>query len=269
MATATQKAKAWASTGTVRVTFAKFDSRAPLVRPAYVGSPIAEVRHLTEGDYAPAGMTPLRDATMGMIEILDKEFAKGPADIHIGLLADESGSMGHNRMAVVESVNEFVDGMRDVAPGEAGRVLCVILTDGGENASREVAPDVLAKVTTEREQAGWTFLYLGANQDAWAEAGSSGIPNAAGAYFNYSSTPQGTKSAMRRAGARGQAFVSGQAAYSSLVASDNALGDTIGEDGTLSDSGSASHTPSPAPEPAPEPNRYGSVADALKAAKGE
>lgn len=46
-------------------------------------------------------------------------------------------------------------------------VLCVIITDGEENASREFDRDAIFKMIHEREQRGWTFTYLGADQDAW------------------------------------------------------------------------------------------------------
>lgn len=48
-------------------------------------------------------------------------------------------------------------------------VLMVILTDGHENASHEYTLDVIKAMIQEKERQGnWTFVYLGANQDAWA-----------------------------------------------------------------------------------------------------
>jgi uncharacterized protein YegL len=56
-------------------------------------------------------------------------------------------------------------------------VVCIIMTDGQENASsRFTKADIQGKIV-RREQAGnWTFVYLGANQDAWAVARDLGIP---------------------------------------------------------------------------------------------
>jgi hypothetical protein len=50
------------------------------------------------------------------------------------------------------------------------KVLMVIMTDGLENASQEYNRDAIFKLVSEKEKDGWTFVYLGANQDSWAVA---------------------------------------------------------------------------------------------------
>lgn len=62
--------------------------------------------------------------------------------------------------------------MRD-APAEA-RKLCVILTDGLENASREYRREQVFDLIMNGEQQGWAFLYLGADHDVWAAGGDLG-----------------------------------------------------------------------------------------------
>ena len=48
-----------------------------------------------------------------------------------------------------------------------GRVICLIMTDGMENASHEWTWDGLkALITQQREVYGWEFIFLGANIDA-------------------------------------------------------------------------------------------------------
>lgn len=50
-----------------------------------------------------------------------------------------------------------------------GHVLFVIQTDGLENSSRQYTAGQLASMRQHQEQVyGWTFLFLGADQDAWA-----------------------------------------------------------------------------------------------------
>lgn len=70
-------------------------------------------------------------------------------------------------------------GKRLSAMGEAERpdqVLFVIITDGQENQSREFTrEDVRERVTKQSSIYKWQFVYLGANQDAFAEAASFGI----------------------------------------------------------------------------------------------
>lgn len=51
----------------------------------------------------------------------------------------------------------------------------VILTDGQENASRQFTKAHIKDLIEQKTKEGWTFAYLGANQDAFAEAGSIGI----------------------------------------------------------------------------------------------
>ena len=55
------------------------------------------------------------------------------------------------------------------------RVLCLIITDGEENSSRETTIEQVRTIIREREARGnWTFAYLGAAPDAWIrETGSS------------------------------------------------------------------------------------------------
>jgi len=60
------------------------------------------------------------------------------------------------------------------APAEA-RKLCVILTDGEENASQEYSRKQVFDLIKRYETQGWAFLYLGADHDVWAAGGDLGI----------------------------------------------------------------------------------------------
>ncbi len=62
-----------------------------------------------------------------------------------------------------------------------GLVIFVIMTDGLENSSREFTKSqIRAMIEEQQSKYNWHFTFLGADQDAFAEAGSLGI-NAAGA----------------------------------------------------------------------------------------
>ena len=79
--------------------------------------------------------------------------------------------------AVGRAVNET--GERLAAMDEADRpglVIFVVMTDGLENSSQEFTK-VQIKEMIERQQSvyNWHFTFLGANQDAFAEAGAMGI----------------------------------------------------------------------------------------------
>jgi uncharacterized protein YegL len=51
----------------------------------------------------------------------------------------------------------------------------IILTDGLENSSHSYTKAHVKDLIEQKTKDGWTFVYLGANQDAFAEAGSLGI----------------------------------------------------------------------------------------------
>lgn len=50
-----------------------------------------------------------------------------------------------------------------------------VLTDGFENASHTFTKAHIKDLIEQKTKEGWVFIYLGANQDAFAEAGSIGI----------------------------------------------------------------------------------------------
>lgn len=56
-----------------------------------------------------------------------------------------------------------------------GKVLLVVFTDGYENASKEFKKDTLKKLVAEKEGQGWDFIFMGADMDAYGEAGGIGF----------------------------------------------------------------------------------------------
>ncbi len=55
------------------------------------------------------------------------------------------------------------------------KAIVIIITDGYENSSREVGLTQVRELVQQKEKDGWQFVYLGANQDAFAEATNIGI----------------------------------------------------------------------------------------------
>ena len=82
----------------------------------------------------------------------------------------------------------------------------VILTDGLENSSRKFTKAHIKDLIEERQKDGWTFAYLGANQDAFAEAGSMGIAPCCTMNYDVNRTPD----AMRVLSAAMSSQASGQ-----------------------------------------------------------
>jgi hypothetical protein len=90
-------------------------------------------------------------------------------------------------------------------PERPGEVVVVILTDGCENASHEFTlPMVKELIARQQDSYGWQFVFLGADQDAFAAAAGIGIR--AGTTLSYASA--NTTDSMTKAGqmvARGTA----------------------------------------------------------------
>lgn len=72
--------------------------------------------------------------------------------------------------------NAVTELRRSVADND--KVLVTIITDGYENASREYNQASIKAMTEKLEKVGWTFAYIGANQDAMAVSHGLGIKNA-------------------------------------------------------------------------------------------
>lgn len=267
---------------TVLVSLGKFDrdtrTNTPIMRLVREGIPLADFKPLTNADYSPRGGTPLRDAAAAFIAHLDAVQANADRAVVVGLLADESGSMGGNEQSVINGINEFVGGMADVDSVDgaaAGKVLCVIVTDGNENSSREVSREQLAAMIAEREKRGWTFIYLGANQDAWATADTTGLSGGAtGQSVNYTASPKGVASALRSVTCDAGAFLADNAAYNTMRSTTPKR--TVGEDGDESAaviheavSQAAQSVPASATFPPQTTPPTFDVEDALRKARGK
>ncbi|WP_197901709.1 vWA domain-containing protein [Rhodocytophaga rosea] len=72
------------------------------------------------------------------------------------------------------------------------KVLFVILTDGQENASQKYSSAQIQQMITEQRNVySWEFIFLAANQDAFAVSESMGISK--GNALNFAATPAGTQ----------------------------------------------------------------------------
>lgn len=117
--------------------------------PLYVGRDLRAAEPLTNETYLPRGSTALCDA------------------------------VGRTIVATGDRLRSMPEEKRP------SRVLFVIVTDGLENSSQEYTRSMVRSMTRHQaEKYGWTFVYLGANQDAFSEAERIGIArNFAGNYL--------------------------------------------------------------------------------------
>ena len=116
--------------------------------------PVTEARPLTVDDYQPCCCTPLYD-TMGF---------------------------------TLTSMRKHVAAIEDHV------VLVTIITDGLENASKEYSGAAVKQLVEELKKEGWTFTYMGANQNATEVAFNISIRNSA----NFFAIPQGMVSTMSK-----------------------------------------------------------------------
>lgn len=117
------------------------------VRPVFENIPVSQVGFLSRENYKPNGGTNLYDAIGKTIARVDAQLAT-----------------------------------QDKVPS----VLVVIITDGEENASVEYNLQGIKTLIQAKEAEGWTFIYMGANQDAWKVGSSFGL--AKGQTMSYSTT---------------------------------------------------------------------------------
>ena len=126
-----------AQPGDAIVTLVQFDHEYEIVHD---GIPLKEVPELTARTYAPRGNTALLDA--------------------VGRAINTVGA----KLAATKEKDR------------PGRVICLIVTDGEENASHEFTKEQIKQmILHQREVYNWDFVFLGANVDAFAEASALGV----------------------------------------------------------------------------------------------
>ena len=120
------------------------------------GKPLADVRSIA-GRFVPRGVTPLYDA--------------------IGLLLDRAER--HLAQSAADPADQLV----------------VVMTDGHENASRHWTSSAIFERVDRLRKAGWTFVFLGANQDSYATGAAMGVVE--GNTSNYAATADSVLAAQR------------------------------------------------------------------------
>lgn len=122
------------------------------------------------------------------------EFVHNGVDIQkVGKFALVPRGMTALLDAVGRAINETGERLSKMDEAKRpGLVIFVIVTDGHENSSHEFKRDQIKKMI-ERQQKdyNWQFTFLGANQDAFAEAQGMGIPATAASNYAPEKTTEG------------------------------------------------------------------------------
>lgn len=79
--------------------------------------------------------------------------------------------------ALYDAVGKAADEAQSLGTNDG---IVVIVTDGQENASREFTLQGVKDIIMQMEQRGWSFIFLGADQNAWQVGGAMGIGAAHG-----------------------------------------------------------------------------------------
>lgn len=114
-----------------------FDHRFRMQRPFEIVD-LQELPEFTTEHYKAEGGTPLRDAMGDSILHTDRTLAR-------------------------------------VKKAKKTDVLFVVITDGGENQSEEFSAKDIREMVEARQKQGWNFIYMGADQDSWAQTESLGF----------------------------------------------------------------------------------------------
>lgn len=139
-----------------RITLVQFDSQEPQ-ELLIDGRRITDARPLSQSTFVPRGGTPLLDAT-------------GQLTARASVRQQERKVLGKRPEAIT----------------------FITITDGEENQSREYGRRDILRLVKEKEALGWTFAFLGAGLDAYAEAGAMGYDTRSIQSF----TPDGTGAQM-------------------------------------------------------------------------
>jgi len=190
----------------VHTTLVKFNTKYEVV---HAGFDLAKAPLLNKHNYKPGGMTALYDAVAQGIIQLDEMVAR-----------------------------------HKLASGDEPQVICVVITDGGENSSIEHTLSAIQTMITDRDNlANWTFVYLGTDADTWDVAQSMGVPASNTMQWRHSNTGDAYAGLAKGATVTMAAMASGQpvqsAAYFSAanVSQDDILGNVTTTGETLTDDG--------------------------------
>jgi hypothetical protein len=135
------------------------------------------------------------DAHM-IVVLFDTEVTKY-ADVQLSDVRplDNSSYKAGGSTALLDAVADAIDATdKRVQPND--KVIFLVMTDGHENSSQHTTLEQIKSRIIDRRGQGWEFVFLGADENAWAQAGDMGfsqqstgrfVPTGAGTRAAYTS----------------------------------------------------------------------------------
>jgi hypothetical protein len=146
-----------AQPGRSRMTLVQFDTTDPF-EVLTDALELRAVRGLSDRTFQPRGGTPLWDAVGDLIT-------------RASVRAEQRGALGK----------------------AAEETVVVVYTDGEENSSHRFSGHDIRRLVGSKQEQGWTFIFLGAGLDAYAEGGRIGV--AVGSTQSFAPDAQGARAA--------------------------------------------------------------------------
>ena len=87
-----------------------------------------------------------------------------------------------------DAIGKTIRALEKKLKGEKQSALVIIQTDGEENASKEYNHKDIFNLIDEKKKLGWTFVFLGANQDKYLASQAYGIPLGNTMSYSYAQT---------------------------------------------------------------------------------
>lgn len=105
------------------------------------------------------------------------ELMQDRVNVQEAILFDDTNFVPRGGTALFDAIGRTVTNLIERKnKGEIDNAIVAILTDGDENASREYrAADIKKLIETCEKDYGWQFVFLAANQDAFATGSTFGI----------------------------------------------------------------------------------------------
>lgn len=181
-------------------------------------------------------MAPIQRDTIAGVNVFIGQTAEADADAKFSLLTFDTGiNKVHSGVPVTDV--PMLDG-RSYRPGggtalldavghaiksvdemeeKPAKIVIVTMTDGQENGSHEYTRAAIKALISAREADGWQFLFLGANVDAFDEAGALGLGAPAASSATWQQSPMGTQAAYMATANSTGSFLRGSSVGASLT----------------------------------------------------